>query len=343
MHQLFFELLQLSLGTRDHLSRMLNAQEWRLLLKETETQGVTGILADGLEKLVAEQRPPRDILLQWIGFTQITESTYALHCKRASKLSKEFAEAGYETCVLKGLSSAIRYPNPSRRHCGDIDIWVILNNGQSREELTQWLKDKCEISGIVWHHIVTKYFDDVAVEVHIHPIWLYNPLNNFRLQRWFYDMSKSSYKSEVRLDFTCTSAEFDVVYQLVHCFHHLLEEGISLRQVLDYYYVLSQLKDRNAVSTIKKLGLNRFAGAMMWVLQEVCGMKSEQLICSPNEKEGKFLLNEMFGADSLHCSKNDKRNNIKRWLKLLRHYPSEVLWMTPWKVWHNCWRKMQGC
>ena len=67
--------------------------------------------------------------------------------------------------------------------------------------------------------------------------------------------------------------EFNVVFQLSHIFKHLLQEGIGLRQLIDYYYLLCNRPDDSSVENIKKtiqhLGLSPIAGAVMWIMKNV--------------------------------------------------------------------------
>lgn len=57
MRELFVELLQVSLGTREKLSRVPSAVEWQALMDEAQRQAIAGILACGLERLPIEQKP----------------------------------------------------------------------------------------------------------------------------------------------------------------------------------------------------------------------------------------------------------------------------------------------
>ena len=84
------------------------------------------------------------------------------------------------------------------------------------------------------------------------------------------------------------TAEFNLIFQLTHIFSHLMNEGIGLRQLLDYYYVLisddlSLIRDR-VQKELKELGLWKFAGGIMYIMQEVFGMPASRLIVPPNEK-----------------------------------------------------------
>lgn len=337
MDKLFVELLQLALGTREILSRAPSTDEWETLCQESKRQAVVGVMVDGLECLPQEQRPPKEVLLLWIGLAQMNESNYQLHFGHAKELTTRLETAGYSSCILKGIGTAQLYQRPARRQCGDIDIWV---NG-NRRKVTKWIKSQCDVGHSEWHHLEAEFFSDVPVEVHFHPAWLYNPIHCRKLQR-FFEQKKNDAMIKRPDGFNYPSPEFDVVFSIVHTFHHLLEEGVGLRHIVDYFYILKALPEEErgwSLEIIRGLGLEKFLRAMMWVLKEVCGMPSEFLLCSPNETEGKFLLNEIMAGGNFGKGRTDglTRNSFNRYLVMVQHYPSEVFWMIPWKVWHRCW------
>ena len=340
MNNLFYEFIRVALGTRDVLSREPSTAEWGELYREAQRQCVVALLVDGLERLAAEQRPPQQLLMQWIGQMQIVEANYALQCNRAKVLTALFAEKGYRSCVLKGVGFAQLYDNPARRQCGDIDLWV----DGDRKEIMAWLKGQYSIEHVLWHHVDPAIFDDVHTEIHFYPGWMYNPFLNRRLQRWFESQKEAQMaKIDSELGFVHSSARFNAVYSLVHTYHHLIEEGVGLRHIIDYYYIVQSLPDieRSAVvADLKRLGLLRLASAMMWVLEEVCGMGQELLLCNPDEKDGVFLLDEVMRGGNFghHRMDNRRRNTAGRMFALLPHYPREVMWIVPWKLWHKCWR-----
>ena len=333
----------MALGNRDRLDRTPTDEEWAAMFEESFRQAVTGVMLDGIEKLPEEQRPPIDLLLEWIGETQINEETVTLHLKRARELTKDFMAVGFRSCVLKGVGIATLYPNPLRRVCGDIDWWM---NGR-RTEVMKWLRTKYDISEVRWHHVDALIFDDVQTEIHFHATWLFNPFRNRRLQRYL-EKEKLAQMKERPEGFGYPSAEFNVVYSLVHSFHHLLECGIGFRHVIDYYYVVRKLKMENgeliikeAAETIKSIGLYKFLGAMMYVLKEACGATEEMLLCPIDEVEGRFLLSEIVAAGNFgheRIGEEMPTNSLVRFRTMVKHYPSEIIWMLPWKVWHWCWR-----
>ncbi len=342
--QLFFELLRNALGTQSGLSCVPSKDEWIGLLEEARRQTIAGVMARGLDVLSEDYLPEEELAIQWIGCLQRIENKYEVHCERAEELTVLFREKGLDSCVLKGISVARYYPNPSSRQCGDIDLWV---KGK-RSNVVSWLRSCFPIGHYVWHNISVDFFRDVPVEVHFHPAWLYNPLHNWRLQRFFEDRKAEVMALKMTdLNVFCPPVEFDAVFSLVHTFRHLIAEGVGLRHVVDYYYILNALWANGPGSVsrtrllINHLGLGKIAGAMMWVLSSVCGLSKDKLIWAPNENEGRFFLSQLLAAGNFgHHWKGDPLpiNSRNRYRVMLRHYPSEVIWIIPWKIWHFLWR-----
>lgn len=99
MKDLFTELLQVSLGTCDVLSRAPSIAEWSNVSVEAQRQSIACFLLDGLERLPTDQMLPQQLLLQWIGLAQMTEATYLLQCERAKELTKIFIKGGFKKLV----------------------------------------------------------------------------------------------------------------------------------------------------------------------------------------------------------------------------------------------------
>ena len=343
---LFFELLQVSLGTRETLSRVPTDAEWGSLLEDAKGQFIVGLLFDGIERLPANQRPPeeKDELLYWIGWTQMAEMDAQRNLDRAVELSSLVRQAGYDSCVLKGAAVARYYPHFFRREYNDIDLWV----KSDRKGFMSWLCDNYTITHNVWHNVGVEIFEDVPVEIHFHPGWLWNPWHNRRLQCWFDNFWTKAEKDE-KLGLSVMPIEFDAVFSLVHTFRHLVAEGICIKQYIDYFFILKQVNAEGLELRVKTfnvicdLGLEKFTSAIMWVFHKVFGMSSEELLCEPDEKEGRFLMQQVMSSgepEDNEESKSDLKKSLVRRKLMIRHYPNEVRWMIPWKIWHWCWRKL---
>ena len=157
----------------------------------------------------------------------------------AGKLFAMLRVDGMRCCVLKGQGNALMYPNPYSRTPGDIDVWV----NASREQITEYAKKHFELGDdIRLQHLETS-LDGVPVELHFFPCTMNNPIYNARLQKWFRRNADLQCSHIVGLpdgagDIAIPTTAFNVVYQLTHLYHHFFDEGIGMRQIIDYYYVV---------------------------------------------------------------------------------------------------------
>ena len=62
---IFFELLQVAVGTRRRLSSVPTAEEWQAVFDMAVRQALIGVCADGIDALDNEQRPPRTVAMRW--------------------------------------------------------------------------------------------------------------------------------------------------------------------------------------------------------------------------------------------------------------------------------------
>ena len=383
MNGLFFELLQIAIGNRKELTRPLTDDEWASMYGICEKQALLGIAFAGVERLPKEQYPPFDVLAEWVHDAQVAKD-------RNEKLSKEctyvcdlLAKNGISSCVIKGQSNIINYPEHLKEHrtCGDIDLWCLPRNNDRIHkgianivEYAHRYRLEHNQPDIPWHrvlyyHVEINLDSGTEVELHYRPSYLNCFWRNIRLQNWFENNRQfESLKSPE--GFPIPTNSFNAIYQLLHIYKHLFEEGIGLRQILDYYMVLSRLGDERLevrdkslevrderleiMRVIERLGMKKFASAMMYVLQTVFAMPDEYLICKPDEKEGKFLLNEIIQAGNFgkydkrikrvegSCLKVQCNHAFEKWkhnLRLITHYPEEVLWEPAFRMYHWIWRR----
>lgn len=81
------------------------------------------------------------------------------------------------------------------------------------------------------------------MEAHFRPLFLDSPLRNHRLQGWF-QLNEQFGVHDAKIGdcvIPTPIVSFNAVYQLCHIYRHLFDEGIGLRQLLDYYFVLRAL------------------------------------------------------------------------------------------------------
>ena len=156
----------------------------------------------------------------------------------AIQVSEWFRKKGFRTCILKGQGNALMYPNPYSRTPGDIDIWV--EGGDKR--VISFVRSISPHEKACYHHIEFPSYKGVEVEVHYRPSFLLCFWHNRKLQKYYERVKEEQFSHRVMLgeqgEIAIPTVEFNLIFQLTHIFSHLMNEGIGLRQLVDYYYVL---------------------------------------------------------------------------------------------------------
>ena len=447
--KIFFDFLRFCIGSAKEIPSSLKEADWKELYAIAKKQCLVGVLFDGIKKLPAEHvGMKKELLLQWMAESQMLEKANVRLNDAAIQVSEWFRKKGFRTCILKGQGNALMYPNPYSRTPGDIDIWV---EGEDKRVIS-FVRSISPHEKACYHHIEFPSYKGVEVEVHYRPSFLLCFWHNRKLQKYYERVKEEQFSHRVMLgeqgEIAIPTAEFNLIFQLTHIFSHLMNEGIGLRQLVDYYFVicdfykvyqnfskthpssltkgsstfspspssmvftppsvppfpgdrnlrsgdvtapsrcseplrskvggpkrsspdsagwdrLSIEGDNSAGSTtavtssastaldvvqkeLKELGMWKFAGGIMYIMQEVFGMPASRLIVPPNEKYGKFVLNEVLEAGNF--GKHDARNRfgrsklghnlqrVYRDIRLVRYFPAEALCEPLFRIWHFFWR-----
>ena len=433
--KIFFDFLRFIVGSAKEIPDSLKEADWKELYAIAKKQCLVGVLFDGIKKLPAEHvGMKKELLLQWMAESQMLEKANVRLNDAAIQVSEWFRKKGFRTCILKGQGNALMYPNPYSRTPGDIDIWV--EGGDKR--VISFVRSISPHEKACYHHIEFPSYKGVEVEVHYRPSFLLCFWHDRKLQKYYEREKEEQFSHRVMLgeqgEIAIPTVEFNLIFQLTHIYAHLMNEGIGLRQLVDYYYVLCDfykvyqnsskthpssltLKggstafpkplspqgtgdvtapprrseplrsmvggpskvspdcagwdrlsiegDNSAGSTtavtssastaldvvqkeLKELGLWKFAGGIMYIMQEVFGMPTSRLIVPPNEKYGKFVLNEVLEAGNF--GKHDERirfgrsqlghnlQRVYRDMRLVRYFPGEALSEPIFRTWHFFWR-----
>ena len=358
-----FLFLRYCLEDKVDLSMVVSNMDWRQLYSFATKQTIIGICFDGIRRLSEEypeelKKNPieRDLLMTWMGVSQQIRRQNMKVNGVAAKLYSMLREDGLRCCILKGQGNALMYPNAYSRNPGDIDVWV----NASREQITEYAKKHFELGDDIRYQHIETSVDGVPVELHFFPCTMNNPIYNARLQKWFKRNADLQCSNVVSLpdcigEIAIPTTAFNVVYQLCHLYHHFFDEGIGMRQIIDYYYVVSMLNVNCEMLTwlqkdLKHLGLWKFAGAVMYVLHEALGISEEKMIAPMDEKRGKLLLAEILEGGNFgrhftkygHFTKQGmaKKYFLKIWrnMHFVRYYPAEALSEPIFRTWHFFWR-----
>ena len=242
-----FKFLKYCLGYNIDMGKVIAKMDWRQLYTFVSNQAIIGFCFDGIERLGNEyseelKKNPieRDLLMTWMGKAQQIRRQNTKVNTVASKLYSMLREDGLRCCILKGQGNALMYPNVYSRNPGDIDVWV----NASRSQITEYAKKHFEIGDDIRYHHIETSMDGVPVELHFFPCSMNNPIYHARLQKWFRKNADLQCSNVVGLpdragDIAIPTSAFNVVYQLCHLYHHFFDEGIGMRQIIDYFLVVN--------------------------------------------------------------------------------------------------------
>lgn len=353
----FFQLLRLAIGSSTDIPQ-IQKEEWRSIYEIAQKQSLLGVVFDGIQKMSDATKATGDsmemdinLLMNWMGICRQIEKRNHQLDEAVGKVTAWFEKKGFRSSILKGQGNALMYPCPGHRTAGDIDIWL---SGKP-SEVIRFVHSISPKQKASYHHIDFPAINGIPVEAHYRPCYLHNPLHNYRLQKYFRQRTEEQFLHKVRIGDTevaIPTARFNVIYQLVHIYNHLFQEGIGLRQIIDYYFVVISdelLVTRDTLHReMKYLGLWKFAGAVMYVLHKVLGLSKEKMIAQMDEKRGKMLLAEILNGGNFgqfderygfgHSSFGHNIQRLCRDLLLVRFYPAEALSEPIFRTWHFFWR-----
>ena len=354
--RIFFDFLQFCIGSVVEVPASVKDADWKVMYTIAKKQALIGVLFHGIKQLPKELAPDAGLLMQWMGMAQnIRQQNIRLFLDSA-KVCKNFKQAGIRCCILKGQGNALLYPNPYMRTSGDIDIY--LDGGRNR--VMQYINKVCPNQVMRYHHVDFPVMK-TAIEVHFTPSYMFFPVHNRRMQKWFKEVMDLQCSNVATLpdgygEITVPTMSFNVIYILSHLYRHVFTEGIGLRQLIDYYYVLINdelLVIRDSLQReLKHLGLWKFAGAVMYVLHETMGLPEEKMIAPINVNEGRFLLAEImqggnFGQYDTRLGSKENEGKLHRYfrmslrnLRFVKHYPTEALSEPLFRTWFAVWKKI---
>ena len=444
-----FCFLRFSLGLEGEVKGLLDGRkgsfDWDACYQFAKRQTLVGVLFDGIQRLPKELAPARPLLLRWLSDSESIRRRNMRIDRASAYIYNKVCAAGFRCCILKGQGNALLYPHPSSRIPGDVDVWVMANREELRHiALSLTEGDGSSLQESLNHIGLTVH--GVSVELHSTPALLNSPLHNSRLQRWLKRNADLQCSNRIALpnnagEVAVPTLSFNIIYQLCHLFHHCFYEGVGLRQIVDYYFVLMNTdfsgntdeasgntdgvsgntdegclflntdftdkvsgntdedgvlsntdftdntdriggnaeSDGSLMNTdctdflnsssgglgevdsggalvalqeeLKWLGLWEFAGAVMYVLREVMGLDEKRMICAPDERRGRLLLEEIMAGGNFghydernHFGQGTLWHNIQRFRRdwrMLRFYPSEALSEPLFRVCHFLWRWKQ--
>ena len=442
--KIFFDFLRFCIGSVKEIPDSLKKADWKELYCIAQRQALLGVLFHGIRQLPKELAPEQKLLMQWMAMAEMIRKQNIKLFQDSVKVCQNFENEGFANCILKGQGNALLYPDPYMRTPGDIDIY--LSGG--RKKIMKYVDQVCPNQVMRYHHVDFPVMK-TAIEVHFTPSYMFYPIHNRRMQKWFEKvMDEQCYHWGALPDgygeIHVPLVSFNVIYILSHLYRHIFTEGIGLRQLLDYYYVVCdfckvyQISSNHQINfsnpsvslskgsstfspspsfsesgdvtalrcseplrskdggpskvspdcagwdrldgsgdttsacsldagsssfsacssvalgvvqkELKHLGLWKFAQAVMFVMKEVFGLSDDRMIAPMDEKEGRFLLDEImrggnFGQYDDRMGSKVGESKIHRYfrmnlrnLRFVKHYPTEAVYEPVFRTWFAGWK-----
>lgn len=198
------------------------------------------------------------------------------------KVVSELSASGIRSVLLKGQGLAQYYPKPEMRQCGDIDLYVGLDQYSASYDVLQPLATKIDDRKALE---VGKHYDffvgKVSVEVHRYS----ERYPTARLDRIYQEISKKGL-SEALVPMVFSGQEvntpsdvYNAFYIFSHIFHHFLTSGLGSRQLCDWMLFLRQRSSYIDMDSLREI-LSRLDMMKPWqafgcVLVKYFGMPAD--------------------------------------------------------------------
>jgi len=283
IQRVFLQLVRLGIGHTE-TTEITEKVDWEAVLALAERQGLSAVVADGIDWLKVHGEgstailPPKPVMLQLIGSVlQNYEYRHELYRRAIAELAGFYNSHGFKMMVLKGFACALDWPKPEHRPCGDIDIWQF---GQWKEADAALAAEKGITIDNSHHHHTVFNWRGFMVENHYDFINVHARRSNVRLEKIFKKLgSDDSHFVEVNGERVYLPLpNLHALFLIRHAVAHFAAAEISLRQVLDWAFFVE--KHRNEVDwpwltgVLEEFGLKRFFDVVNVICVEDLGFAS---------------------------------------------------------------------
>lgn len=240
----FLELAKVGLWGGGNLDiRIDGTADWQEIYRLANEQSILGLVLAGLEH--SDLKPPKELLLQWIGEVQMIEQKNRSMNAFIADLIEKLRKNGIYALLVKGQGIAQCYKKPRWRYPGDVDLFLSDSNYENAKSLLLPTASNVDEEGISAKHLGMT-IDGFVVELHG---TLHGGLSS-KVDGELDDVKNDTfYRGNVRswnnngIQVFLLGAENDVFYVFTHFLQHFYKEGVGLRQICDWCRLLYTYKD----------------------------------------------------------------------------------------------------
>ena len=277
--QTFFALVRAGLWETDVLLITYGDINWQEVYRLATEQSILGFVLAGLEH--SDVKPPKELLLQWIGEVQQIEQRNKAMNEFIANLINNLRKEDVYCLLVKGQGVAQCYEKPLWRCAGDIDLLLSDENYKKAKSTLIPIASEVANEDVMTKHqaLVINGFD---VELHGKmPFVISKRVDNGIdevLDDVFCGGNVRSWECNGTQVFL-PSPDNDVILVFTHFLHHSFIEGVGLRQICDWCRLLYTYKNSLNYglleSRIRKMGLMSEWKAFASLAVDTLGMPVE--------------------------------------------------------------------
>lgn len=299
---IFLSLVGLGIGhnTFTLTDEQCKTIDWKEIQVIAMQQGLAAIVIDGIETLPETLRPPKGLLLEWIGqVLQEYEHRYELYRRAIAEMASFYNAHDLKMMVLKGYSCSLDWPKPEHRPAGDIDIWLF---GEYKKADALITKEKGIKVNTDEHHHTVFYWKGFMVENHFDFINVHHHKSNVQIEKVLKSLGEddSHFVDILGEKVYIPSPNLHALFLLRHAIIEFAACGLNFRQVLDWAFFVRKHGDKVdwewLYSVLDEFHMREFFNAINAICVENLGFDSKDypyILSSIKEK----VLNDLFYPD----------------------------------------------
>ena len=339
----FLSLVRLGIGC--HGDALNDNTDWQSIQDIAACHGLLCVVVDGIERLPESSRPPKDLLLQWIGLVMQDESRNAIQQKAAAEMAFLFHDNYVRTYVLKGAVVAECYPKPEHRVSSDLDCYLLPD----RSDFDAWslgndlIKAKGFEVSTGFYKNSTFYLPGLNIENHCFLTPFRGNKVLKRLEVLLQGLLRED-KGEDRFVDTWLyrpPVMVTALFLIEHAYSHFLHEGLTWRHVLDW--MLFSRKHQEEIdwvtldALIDEFGFRKFYNSYYHLGQYLLGELVEDQLTKSDKKMLEDVWAELDLHETLHGVKGKLALAGNTWRARWKyHYFSEI------SMPHALWIQVKG-
>lgn len=256
----FFELVKVGLWRNGNPDiRLYRNTDWQEVYRLASEHSVLGLALAGLEH--SDTKPPKDLLLQWIGEVQLIEQRNRAMNAFGAELIEKLRSADIYTLLVKGQGIAQCYERPLWRASGDVDLYLSKDNYEKAKVFLIPLAQHIETEDKKKLHLgmsIEGWIVELHGTMHTYISRKMNRVNDEVHRDIFFNGNVRSWNDN-GVQVFLPSANNDAIIVFNHFINHFYGEGVGLRQICDWcrlLYTYRESLDRKVLKQrICKAGL----------------------------------------------------------------------------------------